>query len=315
MNKLDYACKMYQSQLILKTDIASYMFTDPVQEIFSLHDLMYYDKNIQMPNILVNKQIRFVLQNYKRYFDKFAEAKNDYWIYYKSYHKLTNELGKSLNKYINERIKRMFKKIKYSKGTKNPSTGEKIVLQCLEKIASKYELYYFYKYKWPFIKNKNTLEYDFYCILIHNGYVIQWVIEFDGDQHVDDITRFNFNNIHKHDILKQYYLHQLNIHLLRLNNNSDIGQSIEKFINKILITSKYVVMNEIIPDKKKFIDKSNHNGLIHFYNFYKDAHKKAIFIDIEELDEKVEFDQISLDVYDDDFNKVVLLKKNYVIRL
>ena len=62
----------------------------------------------------------------------------------------------------------------------------------------------------------------------------------------------------------------MNIHLLRLNDN---------FINKIINTNKYVVINKIIPIKKYFNNEGEHYGLFFFkkaFMNFKEECKKMV---------------------------------------
>jgi hypothetical protein len=51
---------------------------------------------------------------------------------------------------------------------------------------------------------------------------VLFVIEFDGEQHFSDNQFYNFKNSHINDIIKQYYLEEMNIHLLRISDVDDI---------------------------------------------------------------------------------------------
>lgn len=129
-----------------------------------------------------------------------------------------------------------------------------------------FNLFFFYKHKWPFCRKVCRLEYDFYCILIHENRLIQFVIEFDGGFHYEKTEYFNFDNYHKSDIIKQYYLLQMNVHLLRLTDVKQVV--IECFINRLIKTSKYLSYGKINPIKKIFTDDSDCKGLIYFGDYF-----------------------------------------------
>ena len=119
------------------------------------------------------------------------------------------------------------------------------------------------------------MEYDFYCILLFNGYIYQFVIEFDGGFHLNTKCKISdFCIYHKHDILKQYYLFQRSIHLLRLNDKNNNIDQILKFINKIVGSSEYIIVNRIEPIEEYFQDKSVHSGLKKFYDYCLETHNK-----------------------------------------
>jgi hypothetical protein len=236
----------------------------------------YYDK-VYIPKSYC--KIYYILKDYKKHYDKLVFLRKKYWVSHKEYTKFNNTLAVKIKAILNSTddsdektrltkfCSRFFHKYNHREGTKNPSKGETLVMNFLDKMAKKYKLYYFYLYRWHFCKDKNALEYDFYCVMIYENRIFQWVIEFDGDQHFRNISRFNFVITHKHDILKQYYLAELNIHLLRLNKQSDINKSIVDFVNQILVSDKYVIVNKINPIQKLFKDESEHDGLKCFNKF------------------------------------------------
>ncbi|XWV26654.1 hypothetical protein QJ857_gp0406 [Tupanvirus soda lake] len=119
----------------------------------------------------------------------------------------------------------------------------------------------------PKCKNICVLEYDFYCILIHKNKLIQFVIEYDGNFHYVQSNFVNFEEYHKRDVIKQYYLHEMNVHLLRLIGrfNTDM---IECFIDKLLDCQYYVAINKIKPIKKYFLNNDIHKGLVYFGNYF-----------------------------------------------
>jgi len=70
------------------------------------------------------------------------------------------------------------------------------------------------------------------------------------------------------DYLKQYYLRQMNVHLLRLNNKMNLRKEINRFIKEILDSSTYVVMNGLIKTIKNDVS----NKLNIFYENYEYNH-------------------------------------------
>nr|URM61804.1 hypothetical protein [Mimivirus sp.]URM62539.1 hypothetical protein [Mimivirus sp.] len=102
-------------------------------------------------------------------------------------------------------------------------------MKYLDKINN---LYYYYGYKWPFCRNKNVLEYDFYCMILINKCFYHFVIEFDGGQHFKTNNLYNFEMSHTNDIIKQYYAASMNVHMFRLNDKLNIKKEIKMFIKK-----------------------------------------------------------------------------------
>lgn len=85
----------------------------------------------------------------------------------------------------------------------------------------------------------------FYGILINNdGKLSQFVIEYDSDRHFDT-GAIKFPNIHINDIIKQYYLFQLSVHILRLRKHSDFEREIKHFLDSLIKTNEYVSMHPI----------------------------------------------------------------------
>lgn len=297
-----YAKMLFEKNILRDTHIApmhNVLFENYRNKINNWNGLIsenYYDKPFVPKN--VNRLISKYLSYYKEYYDNAVIFREKHRKIYKQYYKLQNVLSENLKnaiESINDQDKKqrllefskpLLIKHVYCEGTKTPSKGELSIMAFLDKLTSKYKLYYFYLHRWSFCKNKNLIEYDFYCVLIHQGYVFQWVIEYDGDQHYKDTHFFDFNNNHKRDILKQYYLAELNIHLLRLNKNLDIKKSIINFINKILITDKYVIVNKIDPIEELFCDKFEHSGLIYFNKFIDNMKLHNEFSSCEEIEER-----------------------------
>lgn len=147
--------------------------------------------------------------------------------------------------------------------------GEKKIQKVLKKLKTQYDLYYFHNYRLNFCKNKINLEYDYLCMLINNGLILLFVIEYDGEQHYGPNKIYDYEETHKRDILKQYYLYNLNINLIRLNKKSEVSKEIKKFIKDMIQKKDYLLKNPIKPNKKICNDKSEHNGIKLFEEHYK----------------------------------------------
>ena len=336
MNKNIEICKLYFDNLYTKTGLLNYMFGNSIVLVNSWNDLVtekYFDHSV--PFVLENVLIKTFLRYVAKEFNELTDSRRNYWMMYKILCKKNNRLKKDIAPFVNlkrrgpmaqEKVDKYMKETKYSRGTKVPSSGETLVMRFLDKLVKKYTFYYFYRQRWPFCKNKNTLEYDFYCVMTYNKYIIQFVIEYDGEQHFRQIGNYDHNGCHKHDILKQYYVSQLNIHMLRLNDGSNIKTSIIDFINKILVTNKYVIVNKIVAKKELFNDESDHKGLILFQkycalmkqkssiepNILSDKKISALrrnteYIDVDDVDSVEISDDITIDIdididYDSDID-------------
>ena len=151
------------------------------------------------------------------------------------------------------------------------STEEQKIIHILDNIPN---IIYFYKHRWDIIKYKHTLEYDFYCIYIYDNNLVQFVIEFDGEQHYQ-IKKDEHIVCHIRDIIKQYYLSELNIHLLRLNKSTTISDTIENFIKEIVKTNTYIIKNAIQPKEEYFQNTKVNAGLDYFCKVHSVMHGKC----------------------------------------
>lgn len=183
------------------------------------------------------------------------------------------------------------------------SKTEKYIYYYLHKINTRYPMYKCdFIFKWDFFQKKNDEKFifekkyiklphircDFLGILINenNNRLIIFAIEYDGKSH------FGISNkIHINDIIKQYYLFQMNVHLLRLNNTLHIKNEIFRFIDLILNGNEYVILNAITPKHNLF----NHikiNYIESFYENYNYNHILFIRLPYKEIDEDLEYDDI-----------------------
>lgn len=193
--------------------------------------------------------------------------------------KIQDEISDTYLNYFEHRqiLYQMYKQVNESALTsKRPSnilwisSGEKKIIDQLNKLRKKYQLYYFYKHKWPFCCNQQKLEYDFYCIVVHDNKLIQFAIEYDGVLHFEPIFgQDSYEMHHKRDIIKQYYLFQMRVHLIRFNTNKSDFNLLDKFIFKLIGTTTYVRVNSIKFDQRIQPDNKVHSGLSFFYTFFK----------------------------------------------
>jgi hypothetical protein len=259
--------------LFNSSNFAYYFFSNPLEKILSWNDLVNNNKpNFHHPvsTLSCNVPIIKFLDMCKENYENVVNIRNEHSTLHKKYCKISNKVKNRLSNYFPETFTNknkdlLFRTIKYSLKTREPSRGESKVMDLLNNVNN---LYYFYKFRWDFMRNILPLEFDFYCIAIHDNKIFNFVIEFDGNQHFVDTTHFNYESNHKNDILKQYYLSQVNIHLLRLSESSDIVNEFTNFMNEIKTASEYVIFNRIIPVHSLFDDDSIHKGLQIFRKHY-----------------------------------------------
>ena len=189
-----------------------------------------------------------ILFGYGRYLRKYLDL-------IKEYTKITND-------------KPLFPKIRYLPVYTQLSGKEREIINILERIKNKYKLDYVFK--WNFVTEgerfsvvekipinfSNDFVYDFFGQIIYDDRLILFVIEYKDD-------------IDEKDFIKQHILFQMNIHLLRLNQKSNLVTEIKKFFSKISMTDEYVIKNKIIfdPDSLNELDE-----LTNFIKEYQDNH-------------------------------------------
>lgn len=243
-------------------------------KIITMNDLLS-DKDMR-PNITrpKNKSLYKWILMHKKMHDELADERRIYWNMHRKFAKENNVIVKKLNKiektlYGTDKqtfieFSETYQIEKYSNKPKNPTIGETRVMNFLSHVSKKYKLIYFFRYKWSFCRNILPLEYDFYCVLEHSNRFIHFVIEFDGDQHMKDLNFFDYEKNHQLDIMKQHYLFEMNIPLLRVNNKHDVEKIIIEFINEIFISDTYVGINLLEPTKKLFECTEKCKGLLFF---------------------------------------------------
>lgn len=110
--------------------------------------------------------------------------------------------------------------------------------------------------------NFNTrLEVDYYGLVIFKNRMTQFAIIYDHAP----------KKISTHDLLSQYYLSVMNINLLRVNRNSDLETTINKFIDRIVRTDKYVSWNGLVA-KNMPVSARIQESLTNFYEDYNYNH-------------------------------------------
>ena len=245
----------------------TYLFCNSIKKILSLSDLIS-NHDYKIPNYIQNNvlPLGFISE-----LNKLTEMYLSYNILNRKGKKIFREHGSLHNKIIFEQKCNLpdFDKKNFSKTNAIPTSGERQVICALEKIEINNNFHYYYKFRPMNCKYIGQLEFDFFCVKIHNDRIYLFVIEFDGSQHRKEIKYFkDYTENHIRDIMKQYYLYQMNIHLLRLEKTNNIYIEINQFIKSIIKTNKCLVINPIVPEKEKFNNESINFGLKHYYDYY-----------------------------------------------
>ena len=254
--------------------IRQYLFSNNLTIIESLADLT---NTIREPKpfkpVKLSSLTKTIVKLELKSHTKLNRLKNDYicahqkYITYAKKHKseISTLLENSrISNYIQRKMELSVNFVKNYGSKMSFSTGEIKIIKYL----SKCDLIYYQNYRFSFCKNKISLSYDFLCVIIKEDSLIMFVVEFDGDQHFKENSLFDFKNNHIRDILKQHYLRQLNIHLLRLNEESNIEEELDNFIQKVSKTGVYLCQNPLKPIEEYFNDDSDHAGLVHFNGVY-----------------------------------------------
>ena len=164
------------------------------------------------------------------------------------------------------------------------SQWEELAMKALDDLCNNnnYKLFYFYGHRFYFCRHVGTsFEFDFLCFVIRDNRLVIFVIEIDGLQHKYGVgticgTKNTMMQQHIRDILKQYYLSQMNIHLLRINDFNNITEQIFEFIDDIFESLKYKIKNRTIPVEHLFQNNYEHYGLTVFCKYFKTQHSRVI---------------------------------------
>lgn len=145
---------------------------------------------------------------------------------------------------------------------KEMSSGEKVVFNYLTHLSKKYQLFFIHNFRFKCFDEIYKYSFDFFCILIHNNLIYPFVIEFDGGQHFSESHFFNTSKIHYNDIIKQFYLSNINVHLLRISDHNKVISSIDEFIYFLINNPlhSYITFNYIHPnDNFKYPEFYHHS--------------------------------------------------------
>ena len=129
------------------------------------------------------------------------------------------------------------------------SAGENAICKHLTYLSTRHKLYFANNFKFKCFQQITKYSFDFFCILIHNSILHPFVIEFDGEQHFNDNHNFFKKSLHSNDIIKQFYLCNINVHLLRITKKLHIQEAINNFIYFITHNhhQSYISFNYINP--------------------------------------------------------------------
>lgn len=238
-------CVKNTNNFIQHPKFKEYFFNKLIHPVLSLHDLTNikkYRKNV-LPVLLDSFQKENIVENLQSLWKDESKLYNTYSALRKKY--------KLCRKYYFDNYKILKGSANHPLGAGKSSDAEEITLNCLHELIKKFQMFYFHSHKFYFCRNHIffLLEFDFYCIMIYNDRLIQFVIEIDGIQHKTNgfckNKNHDFNSQNVRDIMKQYYLSQLNIHLLRISDFQNISEQINVFIVSIITTTKYIIANPI----------------------------------------------------------------------
>lgn len=314
--------------------IVEYLFNKPLEKTLSYYDLTLINYDSSVKSVRLELENDTELDNHLVPMNKFL---SDYSSEYETYEKYTKIYELQYNKSFNRLIK-----FDYLPIESKLSLPEKNIMHILDRIekAMKYKFHYVYKwnfmtegentslFKLPTVNYQQSFIYDFYGITMWRNQLAQFVILFDDDSHFDSSIK-DFVKIHRDDIMKQYMLYQMNIHLLRLNKRSDLKKEIISFVRKIRNSTEYVTEGKIKPIARLFQSKDIIDELVLFRQDYEynhviylktptKKHPKYDSDDDEFFDNQSIKDNYSETAADagvvvttDVFNKIIRFKENF----
>lgn len=290
--------------------IIEYLFNKPLQKIYTLNELIifnkiYYDDN-KDNNSESLKIIRLELSN--------DDKIGNHIFALNSLHQMYSSTMEYIKKYNDKN------KIRKTNLKAEISENERKIMKYMDVLTKKYEGKIEYTYNWnfnvigennsvmkiPTVNYQDNYNYSFYGVIMFKHHLIQFIIMYDDEIHFDR-TDVNFTSIHRRDIINQYMLFQMNVNLLRLNKNNfkmehdDYPHSSERqgcqtrvwtykieiknFINRIKHTTEYVIQNGIIPIVKLFKSTEINSTLKNFCDDYE--YNRIIY---HKLPKKIHYD-------------------------
>ena len=251
-----------KKELLNNRKIIEYMYNKPIIKTKTLASLII-DDDSSVKTVLLDEQdfnyIRGHFDTLSLLLQAFTEQHDKY---IKHYH-----------------LKNNFKYLpKYS--ALKPKLKE--IMQILGKYEQANKLFYIYKWsflqegshnsimKLPTVNYTHDFIYDFFGTFYNKHRLILFVIQYDDDIHFNQSGK-TFSKIHINDIMIQYILRQLNIHLIRLSKKSNFSNQIVSFFKRIIKTTDYVVQNPINPIAN-FFPPIDSQRLLNFSVDYKYNH-------------------------------------------
>jgi hypothetical protein len=275
--------RIYEDFLIVKYNylnhkrIVEYLFNKPLEKVSSYYNLMAinYDSSVKLVRLEKKGSTEF-----DYYFSLLNKNFNNFSDKYDLYEKYIKIYEQQHDKNFNNLLK-----FDYLPVLSKSTIHERKIIQILNGIYDAIDDKYHCLYKWnfmvegeytnlmklPTVNYQQSFVYDFYGITLWHNQLVQFVILFDDDSHFDSTVE-TFEKIHHDDILKQYMLYQMNIHLLRLNKRSDLKKEIYSFIKRIRISTKYIIEGKIKPISRFFQSNKIINELVLFKEDYQYNH-------------------------------------------
>ena len=256
-------------QLVFKFfELGKYTFDKIISNNTKISDIIKVNAPSKMLPFKITPKLKIKIMNYHEYYAGYS---------------ITNYILTLLKKLDSSRIK-----IKNHGIYKIPK-GEQQTIEALDKLREEYNIFYFHGYTIPFCKYKSILRFDFFCILIIDDNMYQFIIEYDEKHHFikkgsktsSKQTKIipDYYGYHKRDILKQYYAKQLNINFLRIKLNANVENKITNFIKSMIKSEKYLISNKIKP-QTKYLKDFDTSGLKYFNaeyeRMYKINHKEDV---------------------------------------
>lgn len=308
MSKIYDAYEDDKKVILNHPKMLEYLFGGPIIKRDNLIDAIKVTPDICVPIILSKNQAQEIELWFISALNSMEQYGKLFVNYYKIIKKYTAEKGSKIN--FNKQI---------------PSTGL-IISSNINKIMDiLYKLNICYVIDWSF---KNEDEYVNAALAKPYYFGMRIKIDFLGcifiktQEYLTNkmvlfaiIYDYNSKQFDKDDHLKQYYLRQMNIHLLRLNSKLDLVSEIKKFIRKIKKSKTYVLSNglatpiglDVGDELKLFYQNYDYNHTIYMKYYDK---KKYDNIDIP--DEPIDMDMYSdkpcdesVEINQDLFKKII----------
>ncbi|MEM3062950.1 MAG: hypothetical protein QW303_05340 [Nitrososphaerota archaeon] len=234
-------CEVYEGEkktLLNHPKMIQYLFNKPMKNVITAKDLAT-QTNYPVRKIFVGEEEKMEIFCI---FNVLNEELYRYNLLYNKYVNKTNQKSK-------------IRVLTFLPILSQVSSSDRRIIRTLEDLSKSYCLCY--TYQWSFGEQK--LVHDFYVILVHKNRLIQFVIEHRIENDVEDIVR-------------QYILFQMNVHLLRLVDKKQIKKRIVKFVDKLTKTNHYLVVHGREMDQKNIANILRNEYFITFRRNYQHNH-------------------------------------------